>query len=100
MDTPALMSDPAVFLTRTAVRNVPPARAWSPAPSAPASAERSVRPEITWSWFCTFASGDSVGVRRRSAPSAPADVGHQADGIVPFGTYTNAMRVGAVLPVP
>ena len=27
------MSEPLVFLMRTPVRNVPPARAWSPAPS-------------------------------------------------------------------
>src|SRR5689334_17694664 len=97
METPALMSEPAVFLTRTAVRNVPPARAWSPAPSLPASAERSVSPEMTCTCFCTLTSGASVG---ESAKSAPSVVGHQAPGIVPFGTYTYAMRVGAVLPVP
>ena len=34
-ETPAWMSAPAVFLTRTPVRNVPLARAWSPGPSMP-----------------------------------------------------------------
>ena len=40
MEMPARMSAPWVLRTRTPVRNVPPARPWSPAPSGPGVALR------------------------------------------------------------
>ena len=54
METPAWMSRRRVFLTRTPVRNVPLARAWSPAPSGPGRRRLTwSRPPRTWTWSLT-----------------------------------------------
>src|SRR4051794_18358492 len=50
---------------------------------------------MIWTCFWTLASGASVG-----ESNAPSSDGHHAAGMVPFGTYTYAMRVGAILPLP
>jgi hypothetical protein len=72
------------LLDAHAREKVPPARAWSPAPSGPASALTQSRPAMTWSDLRTLTSGASVGESAKSAPPSPA--GHQAAGMAPFGT--------------
>src|ERR1041384_8784324 len=81
---------------RTPDRKVALARAWSPPPAGPPLAERSERPPSTWMCSFTLASGSIV---RLSTKSVPVPVGHQADGIAPFGKYRNALRSGAPVAV-
>src|SRR5471030_3339613 len=81
---------------RTLVRNVPLARAWSPPPSVPGLAARSVRPPSTWILSFTWASGSIV---RLSTKSLPVVAGHHAPGIAPLGKYKNAVRSGAPVAV-
>ncbi len=77
------MSAPAVFLTRTPVRNVAQARAWSPGPSFPPKAFCWSSPEMTWIWSRSRAIGCIV---RLSSNSFPSFFGHQNDWLTPLGT--------------
>ncbi len=83
---------------RTPVKNVPPARAWSPAPSASGFALRSSSPEMICTWSRTLASGCKVGGSAKLPPASSS--GHHPAGMIPFGTYRNAIFTGALATAP
>src|SRR6185436_1696998 len=84
------MSGPSVFFGWTAVRNVAPARTWSPDPSPSAGNAGWFRsPVTTTTLSLNGVSGPRIGGRSKPVP---VDTGVQLCMIMPLGTYTTPRR--------
>ena len=97
-DTPARIPSPSVLTGRAPVRNVAPARAWSPAPSPPGRPLTCAKPLRNVRCSRNGARPLPISLNSKFVP-VPVGVHSPCRSMMPFGTYTKPMRsVGREAP--